>query len=73
MRKGGFSRNPPTSLSPDRIFERRWAMTVLNNQGFAMTLRRRHLPARGESERRGMEWRYLWQQCRSRELVRTNS
>ena len=39
-----------------------------NNRGRALELLNRHRPRPGEEDRRGWEWRYLWQQCRSAEL-----
>lgn len=36
-----------------------------NNLGRAQQLLDRHRPARGQTDLRGWEWRYLWQHCRS--------
>jgi WD40 repeat protein/tRNA A-37 threonylcarbamoyl transferase component Bud32 len=36
--------------------------------GLAVHLLRRHLPKAGESDLRGLEWRYLWQEARGDEL-----
>jgi len=41
----------------------------LNNLGKARRLLDRHRPQPGEEDLRGWEWRYLWQQTRSRALV----
>jgi eukaryotic-like serine/threonine-protein kinase len=35
-----------------------------NNLGQAMTALRRQIPEAGETDLRGIEWRYLWQKCR---------
>jgi WD40 repeat protein/predicted Ser/Thr protein kinase len=40
-----------------------------NNLGRAQSLLDRHRPKPGQSDLRGWEWRYLWQQCRSDELL----
>jgi WD40 repeat protein len=40
-----------------------------NNLGRARTLLDRHRPKSGEKDRRGWEWRYLWQQCRGDEMA----
>ena len=34
-----------------------------NNLGAARALLRRHLPKPGDQDLRGVEWRYLWQEC----------
>jgi eukaryotic-like serine/threonine-protein kinase len=39
-----------------------------HNLGMAVDLLRRHFPRPGEGDLRGLEWRYLWQECRSDEL-----
>ena len=36
-----------------------------NNLGYAQGLLKRYSPAPGEEDLRGVEWRYLWQACRS--------
>ncbi len=38
-----------------------------NHLGRAIELMKRQIPARGEDDLRGFEWRYLWQQCQSDE------
>jgi hypothetical protein len=38
---------------------------AVNNLGRARELLNRHRPAPGQTDLRGWEWRYLWQQCRS--------
>jgi WD40 repeat protein len=42
---------------------------AVNNIGRAGELLNRHRPQVGESDLRGWEWRYLWQQCRSDALL----
>jgi tRNA A-37 threonylcarbamoyl transferase component Bud32 len=42
---------------------------AVNNIGRAGELLNRHRPQAGESDPRGWEWRYLWQQCRSDALL----
>ena len=39
-----------------------------NNRGTAVTLLRAQVPKAGETDLRGLEWRYLWQQTRGDEI-----
>ena len=41
----------------------------VNNLGRARELLDRYRPKPGETDQRGWEWRYLWQQCRSEALM----
>ena len=38
-----------------------------NNRGMALSLLRQYRPKPGEEDLRGLEWRYLWQECRADE------
>ncbi len=39
-----------------------------NNRGMAVNLLQRHVPSSGQTDLRGVEWRYLWQASRGDEL-----
>lgn len=41
----------------------------VNNLRLARSLLQNHLPQPGQPDLRGFEWRYLWEQCRSEELL----
>jgi len=68
--RGDCSRRLDVGVPPEWLaeFEAADAAVREHNLGQAKQVLRRHIPPPGETDLRGVEWRYLWLKCRANDV-----